>query len=95
MTLILYLSIYIYIEVNNGNESESMEKIEKQSNPKVYGAISEKFHVFKHHCLCQSRDSLSEKKIDWMIEQLYDLSLCIYFSFPLLLYFIKTSIVFP
>ena len=27
--------IYIYIEVNNGNESDSMKKIEKQSNPKM------------------------------------------------------------
>ena len=50
--------------------------------------ISQKFHTFKQHCLCQSCESFLKKNIDWMIERLYDLSLYIYFSFPLLLYFI-------
>ena len=27
--------MYIYMEVNNDNESNSMEKIDEQSNPKV------------------------------------------------------------
>ena len=29
-----FIYIYIYMEVNNGKESNGMEKIEKQSNPK-------------------------------------------------------------
>ena len=31
----IYIYILVYMEVNIRNESNSMEKIEKQSNPKV------------------------------------------------------------
>ena len=33
------------MEVNNGNESESMEKIEKQSNPKVMNLLRRRVDV--------------------------------------------------
>ena len=31
----IYIYIYIYMEVNNGNKSDCIKKIEKQSNPKI------------------------------------------------------------
>ena len=31
--------MYIYVGVNNGNELESIKKIEKQNNPKVINFI--------------------------------------------------------
>ena len=37
--------IYIYMEVNNGNKSESMEKIEKLSNPLVMNLLRRIIHV--------------------------------------------------
>ena len=38
----IYIYIYIYMEVNNGKESDSIEKIEKQSNPKVMNLLQRK-----------------------------------------------------
>ena len=35
----LYIFVYIYMEVYNRNESDSMKKIEKQSNPKVMNLL--------------------------------------------------------
>ena len=37
--------IYIYMEVNNGKESESIEKIEKQSNPERINLLWRKANV--------------------------------------------------
>ena len=36
---VLFVPVYIYIYIYNGNESNSMEKIEKQSNPKVMNLL--------------------------------------------------------
>ena len=55
--------------------------------------IFSKLHIFKYHFPNQSRNSFSKKNADGMSEWLYDLPLYLYFSFPLLLCFIKTPIV--
>ena len=31
----IYIYIYIYVEVNGGNKSDSLKKIEKESNPRL------------------------------------------------------------
>ena len=35
----IFVIIFIYMEVNNGNESDSMKNIEKQSNLKVMNLL--------------------------------------------------------
>ena len=35
----------LYVEVNDGKESDSMEKVEKQSNPKVMNFLQRKVKI--------------------------------------------------
>ena len=41
----IYIYIYIYMEANYGKKSDSMEKIEKQSNPEVVNLFQRKVDV--------------------------------------------------